>query len=245
MQSCRILIAIVLVVMVAGVVAADLKVTKISHRDAFTMMGQTQPATDEEQTTWIGKDRMHMMQGDSSNIVRLDTNTMIVINHSQKTYSVIDLPIDLEKFMPPGMAEQMKAMMTFEATVTPTDEYKTIGEWKARRYDIEMKSQMMTMTATWWATTDVSLDQEAFGRMYEQVVSMQPGMADVTDEMQKIKGLVIEQDTMITMTMMGDNSFKTSEKTVAVEELDPPPGTYEPSVDYTEKEFNFMETMQK
>ncbi len=245
MQSCRILIAVFLVVIFAGVAAADLKVTKISHRDAFTMMGQTQPAADEEQTTWIGKDRMRMMQGDSSNIVRLDTNTMTVINHPKKTYSVIDLPIDLEKFMPPGMAEQMKAMMTFEATVTPTDEYKTIGEWKARRYDIEMKSQMMTMTATWWATTDINLDQEAFGRMYEQVVSMQPGMADVTDEMKKIKGLVIEQDTTITMTMMGDNSFKTSERTTAVEDLDPPAGIYDPPADYTEKEFNFMETMQK
>ena len=245
MQIRRLLIPIVLIVMVAGVAAADLKVTKISHRDAFTMMGQTQPATDEEQTTWIGKDRMHMMQGDSANIVRLDTNTMTIINHAKKTYSVIDLPIDLEKFMPPGMAEQMKAMMTFEATVTPTDEHKTIGEWNARRYDIEMKSQMMTMTATWWATTDVALDQEAFGRMYEQVVSMQPGMAAVTDEMKKIKGLVIEQDTTITMTMMGDNSFQTSERTTAVEELDPPAGTYDPPADYTENEFNFMETMQQ
>ena len=195
--------------------------------------------------TWIGKDRMHMMQGDTSSIVRLDTNTMIIVNNAKKTYSIIELPVDLEKFMPPGMAEQMTAMMTFEATVTATDEYKTIGEWKARRYDIEMTSQMMTMTATWWATTDVNLDQEAFGRMYEQVVSMQPGMADVSDEMRKIKGLVVEQDTTITMTMMGDNSFQTSERTTAVEDLDPPPGTYDPPADYTEKDFDFMATMQK
>ena len=245
MQSRRILIAIVVVVMAAGVAAADLKVTKISHRDAFTMMGQTQPAADEEQITWIGEDRMHMMQGDTSSIVRLDTNTMIIVNNTKKTYSVIELPVDLEKFMPPGMAEQMKAMMTFDATVTATDEYKTIGDWKARRYNIEMKSQMMTMTAIWWATTDVNLDQETFGRMYEQVVSMQPGMADVTDEMKKVKGLVVEQDTTITMTMMGDNSFTTTEKTSTVEEIDPPPGTYDPPADYTEKEFDFMSMMQK
>ena len=188
---------------------------------------------------------MHMMQGEMSSIVRLDTDTMIIVNNKDRTYSVLDLPIDLEKFMPPGMAEQMKAMMSFEATVTPTDEYKTIGQWKARRYDIEMKSQMMTMTATWWATTDVSLDQEAFSSMYEQVVSMQPGMADVTAEMAKIKGLVIEQDTKITMTMMGETSFSTSEKTTSIEELDPPAGTYDPPADYTKKDFDFMATMQR
>ena len=56
----------------AGIAAADFKVVKQTHQDGFTIMGQTQPPEDREQTTWIGKDMMYMDQGDSATIVRVD-----------------------------------------------------------------------------------------------------------------------------------------------------------------------------
>jgi hypothetical protein len=60
-----------------------------------------------------------------------------------------------------------------------------------------------------------------------------------------VKGLVVEQEGVMTMTMMGDISVKTSELTSSIEKLDPPAGTYDPPAGYTEKPFDLMAQMQK
>jgi hypothetical protein len=241
----RILISLFTVLFIAGTAAADLKVVKMTHRDGFTVMGQTQPAEDQEQTTWIGDGRMLMEQGANSTIVRLDTKKLIVVDHQGKSFSVLDLPINLDSLMPAGMAEQMKVMMTFEVTVTPADESKTVGEWTAQRYEMKMTSKMMSMESTMWATTHPAFDQEAYFNMAQHMANLQPGMADVAKEMHKVKGLVVEQEGVMTMTMMGDISVKTSEKTSSIEKLDPPAGIYDPPAGYTEKPFDLMAQMQK
>jgi hypothetical protein len=241
----RILTALLTVLLVAGAAAADLKIVKMTHRDGFTMMGQTQPAQDNEQTTWIGDDRMVMEQGDNATIVRLDTSKLIVVDHVEESFSVLDLPIDLDALIPAGMAEPMKAMMTFEVTVTPTGESKTIGDWKAQKYEMKMTSEMMTMESTMWASKQPAFDQAAYFKMARQMASLQPGMADVANEMNKVDGLVVEQEGVMTMTMMGNVSVKTWEKTSSIEQLDPPPGTYDPPAGYTEKPFDFMSQMQR
>ena len=243
MPARKTLAAIFVTLLTAGAAAADIKIVKMSHRDGFTMMGQTQPPSDVEQTTWIGADSMFMDQGDTATIVRADTGKLITINHTHKTYSILDLPIDLEKLLPPEMAKGFLTMMTFEVTVTPTDEHKTIGEWKVQRYDMTMTSKMMSAKAIMWATTNVEFDQEAFHRLYAEMVSLQPGMADAAKEMRQINGIVVEQETV--MTMMGNTEVKSSESTTSIEELDPPAGIYDPPPDYTEKPFDFMASMQK
>ena len=240
MLARRILVVSFIFVMVASFAAADLKVVKQTHRDGFSMMGQTQPAEDSEQTTWIGDDRMIMNQGDTATIVRLDTNKLYVVNHSTQTFNVLDLPIDLTSLVPPEM-KPMLDMMKFEVTVTPVDEHKQVGDWNARRYDMTMSSSMFTMKSTMWVATVPGYDPVTFQKMYVQLNSLQPGMADVVDEMRKIDGLVVEQQSV--MTMMG-NEVGTSEKTISIEDVDAPAGTYDPPAGYNEKPFNFMERMQ-
>jgi hypothetical protein len=204
-------------------------------------MGQTQPPEDREQTTWIGDDRMYMDQGGTVTIVRLDLMKLYVVDHDTKSYHVLDLPVDLSKLIPPEM-QPMLAMMQFEVTVTPTEEHKQVGEWNARRYDMTMTSQMFSMNTTMWVTKVAGYNPEAFNSMYVHLNSLQPGMADAVKEMTKIEGLVVEQKGV--MTMMG-NEVGTSEKTISIDDMAAPAGTYDPPADYTEKPFDFMARMQK
>jgi len=240
----RTLAASFLIVLSASFAAADLKVVKQTHRDSFTMMGQTQPAEDTEQITWIGTDRMNMNQGGTSSIVRLDTKKLYVINHTAKTFNVLDLPIDLAALVPEQM-RPMLGMMQFEVTVTPSDEHKKIGEWNARRYDMTMTSQMFTMKATMWVAKVPGYDSETFKEMAVHLNSLQPGMADAVREMSKVDGLVVEQQGVMTMSMMGNTTVSTSERTSSIEELDAPAGTYDPPPDYTEETFSFEKMLQR
>jgi hypothetical protein len=235
------LVVLLVALFSAGIVAADLKVVKQTHQDGFTIMGQTQPPEEREQTTWIGKDMMYMDQGDTATVVRVDLMKLYVIDHSTETFHVLDLPIDLSALVPPEM-QPMLAMMQFQVTVTPTDEHKQIGEWNARRYDMTMTSQMFSMKTTMWATKVAGYDPQAFNSMYVHLNSLQPGMADAVKEMSKIDGLVVEQKGV--MTMMG-NEVGTSEKTISIDDIAAPPGTYEPPAGYTEKPFDFMAKMQR
>jgi hypothetical protein len=235
------LVVLFVALLSAGIAAADLKVVKQTHQDGFTIMGQTQPPEDREQTTWIGKEMMYMDQGDNATIVRVDLMKLYVIDHTTKTYHVLDLPIDLSKLVPPEM-QPMLAMMQFQVTVTPTDEQKQVGAWNARRYDMEMTSQMFSMKTTMWATKVAGYDPEAYNSMYVHLNSLQPGMADAVKEMSKIDGLVVEQNGV--MTMMG-NEVATSEKTVSIDNIAAPAGTYDPPAGYTEKPFDFMARMQR
>ena len=235
-------LAVLFVVLLsAGLAVADIKVVKQTHQDGFTIMGQTQPPEDRQQTTWIGKNMMYMDQGDSATIVRVDTMKLYVVDHTTKTYHVLDLPVDLSTLVPPEM-QPMLAMMKFEVTVTPTDEHKQVGEWNARRYDMSMTSQMFSMKSTMWVTKVAGYDPEAFNSMYVHLNSLQPGMADAVKEMSKIEGLVVEQQGV--MTMMG-TEVATSEKTISIDNIDAPAGTYDPPEGYTEKPFDFMERMQR
>lgn len=234
------LVLVVAVLLVAGIAAADLKVVKQTHRDAFTIMGQSQPADDREQTTWIGKDRMAMDQGDSATIVRLDTKKLFVVNHSNKTYNVLDLPIDLTEMLPPEM-QPMLTMMVFEVKVEPTDEYKMIGDWNARRFNVTMTTQMMTITSTMWVSDFDGYDPKAFNEMYVHLNSLQPGMADAAAEMRKMNGLVVAQEGV--MSMMG-TEVKNSETAISIDNLKAPAGTYDPPAGYTEQPFDIMASMK-
>jgi hypothetical protein len=245
MQIQKAFFVVAVVILVAGTASADLKIVKMEHTDGFSAMGRNTPPTDDEQVSWIGADRMRMDQGDQSTIIRLDTQKLMVLHHDDKTYNTLDLPIDLTQFMPPGMADQVTAMMTFDVTVTPTDETKTVGTWKTRRYDVTMTSKMATSTMTMWVTKDAKFNQEAFYSMYEHLNSINPGLADMAKEMRKVEGLVVEQDSVTTMTIMGNVTIKRTEKATSIEDLAPPPGIYDPPADYTEKPFDFMGAMQR
>ena len=231
-----------MLLLTAGVAAADTKIVRMSHTDAFTMMGQTQPAQDEQSVTWMGDGRMRMDRGGSTFIVRPDLKQLLFVDHGTKTYRKVDLPIDMTKLMPPGMGEQMMQMMKFQATVTPSAETRPVEKWTARRFDVSLTSMMMNMKSTVWATKEVKLDISTYNDLHEQIVLMQPGMSAVINEMRKIEGFPVLTEGVV--TMMG-SEVKNSEKVTAVEEgLTAPAGTYDPPAGYTEQEFDFMKLQQ-
>jgi hypothetical protein len=245
MFSRKDIIAFLVFGLVAGIASGDFKVTKKTHRDGFSVMGRDQPATDQEEVTWIGADRLRVDQGDSSVVIRLDTNKMMILHHASQTYNAIELPIDLNNFLPPQMAEQMLGMMTLEVTVTPSDESQKIGNWQARRYGMKMTSQMMTVESTVWATSEVEIDLEAYRRMIAEIINLQPGASNLAKEMDKIDGFVISQESAMTMAMLGDSKIGSTEKVTSIEENDPPSGNYDVPEGYELKPFDYMAMMQE
>jgi hypothetical protein len=235
----RVPLTLIAACLLVGLAAADTKIVEQHHADAFEVMGHSQPASDDEVTTWMSDQKMRTDRGDQSFIVRLDQKKLYIIAHGQNKVLEADLPITLESIagkMAPMIEKQMAAMK-MTATVTPTDERKTIGEWPVRKYTIDADSQMMNMDIEMWVTKDVPVDPQAVMDMQAVLSGLQPGMDELTEEMKKIEGYPVQQT--ITMEMMGAKQKRT-QKVVSIEEMEAPAGTYDPPADYSVEPLTFQ-----
>ena len=218
---------------------ADFFIKKFRHTDAVTIMGQTQPAKDEEGLTWMANDKMRQDEGtNKTTIIRFDQQKIYIIDHSQKTYSEIDLPIDFEKILP-DQAKQMMEMMQVTPKVTKTEETQKIKDWNCVKYlvdiDISMMGMTMPMKMEMWASKDVGIDLKLYEKFSTQLLSLQPMFKDFAEEFKKLEGYPVL--TLTSMEMMGTET-KSREEVLSVEKKDAPAGTYDLPEGYTKTAYN-------
>ena len=237
--------AVVAVTLLTTVAAADTKIVHKTHQDAFTVMGQTQPATDAERVTWLGDGRMRVDAGTTTYIVRLDSSTLFLIDHEARTVSSVELPVNVARLLPEGMAEQMQAMMHVDFEVASTDETKQVGEWTARRWNMTMTSPMVTVENALWATTDLDVDHEAYVRLFGQIAALQPGMEGQLEKLRSIDGFVVETQSTTRITGESEGAMTWTEQAVSVETAEPPAGAYDPPANYEKREFDLMASLQR
>jgi len=222
-----------------SVAKADIVIKKKKHTDAVTMMGQSQPAKDEEVATWLAKDKMRQEEGDGKVfIIRFDQNKAYSIDFTKNTYSEINLPIDLEQAMGP-QAQQMMQMMKLSANVTDTGEKQKINNWNCKKYVVEISLSMMGMNMPFnmeiWASKDLGIDMNLYKRFYKEILSLSPMTKDFLEDFQKMDGYPVL--TKVSMTMMG-SEMKYKEEVISVEKKDAPPGTYDIPQGFTKTSFN-------
>jgi hypothetical protein len=236
-----------IVALASPALCADLVITQTKHTDASKSPGgRDQPAKDVTSTIWLGKDRMRIEDGEQTIIVRADQKKLYMLDAKAKTASVIDLPFDMKKYVPPEAAPMFESMMAgMKATLTPTTETKKIGEWNATKYTLTYTRPMgpagdMSTTEEIWATKDVAVDRAAWNEMSSSMWSFVGGPA-MAEEMKKIEGLPILVER--TQTMMGSTT-KSKDTVTSVASKDAPEGAYEVPKDFTQKPFNPMEDMK-
>jgi hypothetical protein len=217
---------------------ADQVIKAKRHSDAFSMMGQSQPAKDEEVTTWLTKNKMRRDEGDTTTIVRYDLNKIYWIDNAKKTYSELDLPLDMETMLPP-QAKQMLDQMEVTSSVTDTGETKTINNWNCKKYLVEIGVSMMGMNMPikmdFWTSKDLGIDEDMYKKFYAETLSLNPMFKDMVEEFKKIEGYPVRTD--FTMNIMG-NEQHYWEEVASVEKMDAPAGTYDLPEGYTKTEFN-------
>jgi len=217
---------------------ADHLIKGKKHTDAFNMMGQSQPEKDEEMTTWLGKDKMRQDVGDVTILIRLDINKMYIINHSDKNYSEMDLPFNLEDALPPD-AKQMFDAMDISSSITDTGETQTINDWNCKKYLVEISVSMMGMdmpiVMNMWTSKDLGVNLKEFKDLYTQTLASNPMFTDFMGEFEKIDGYPVVNE--FTLDMMGAQQ-KSKEEVLSVEKANPPAGTYELPEGYSKTAYN-------
>ncbi len=212
----RRLITIIAVVLITfTILSADIYIKQNQHTDAVSMMGQTTPAKDEIQELWVGKNKMATLAKEMSMLLDIDKKIMYMVNHANKSYIEMGLPVDITKYMPEQMRGMIDAMMgSLKVSVNPNNQTKKIQTWNCAGYDVKMEMSMMGMPMVMnlkvWASTDVPFKwEEVMNMMMDNMMKAQMRLSDdAVKELKKVKGYWIVMEMSVNM-MGADVKSKT------------------------------------
>ena len=245
MHGSRLLLVCALATALAAPALADKVLTIASHTDAFSMMGQTQPAKDETYRYWFGADAIRYDAGTTSFIVDMARMKMYFVNHDDKDYSTIDLPVDFKKLVGPEMApmmEQMAKMMTATVNVTPTDRTGTYAGVGCTWSKIEVSMQMMQMAQDSCLTEELPIDYSRYKELSASQAEMMMNQQWMKDLAEKVKGFPLRTES--TTTIMG-KPLKGWQELKAIADEAPPAGHYAPPAGYKEIQYDPMAQAQR
>jgi len=223
---------------------ADMYLKQKQKTDAFSMMGQKQPAQEFETESWISDSAMWTRMGDKGILIKED-GSMIMLDHVGKTYTEMSMnyekmaeasgeKMDAEEMA--GLKHFMSKMMDIKISVEPTGEKKRINGYNCQKYIQTMEMGMGTNKSVIWATTDIKVDPDIYAKFTASMLANQPGMEQSIDkmvhEMKKIKGVHVLNET--TMNMMGQE-MKTSVALLEIQEGKAPSSVFSIPKGYKKK----------
>jgi hypothetical protein len=236
----KIFFVLALVSLSAIFISADVYIQQKVHTDAFEMMGQKTPAKDEIQNMWIGKNKMAVHGDQQSFVVDQEKKQVLFINHANKSYVAMTLPVDLEQYFPPQF---MQMMGNISVTITPTGVTETVGKWKCQIYDMKMSMMMVNMSSKIWATKDVPFDWKKYTQdMFSEFAKVTMRLSDdAMKEILKIQGFQVKSE--MSVNVMGAD-MKTTQEVIEITKKNAPAGTYGAPAGYTKKDKLSMMDMQ-
>lgn len=230
----------VIVVLAALLLPADVYIKTNVHTDAFSMMGQNQPAKDEVTEQWVNNNQLANKTGDRVMIMDMSKKLMYVVNLKEKSYVETALPLDMSKLLPPEAAS-MANMMKVTVKVTPNGQKKKISQWNCAGYDVDMNMMMMQMKMKIWASTEVPFDWKLFSKMYTNVSKMQFMDDAAIAEFGKIAGYQVASE--MSMDMMGSKMRVTSQ-VAEISQKPAPAGTYSVPAGFTKEKTLSVQDMR-
>lgn len=217
---------------------ADFLIKSVRKTEKVTLIGMTQPAKTEQGQTWIAKNKFRINMGEHSKIIRPDLKKIYIIDHSQNTYSEIDLPVDLGKLLPPE-AQQILQMTQVTANVSDSGEAQKIKTWNCKKFLVEVIISVLGMNGAlnieMWTSKDLRINLDMYSRFYMETLLLNPLFKGVSEEFQKLKGYPVL--TRFSMTMMG-GEMKYQEEVTSVEKKSAPAGTYDLPQGYVKTTYN-------
>ncbi len=234
-HSAALLLALPLAALISGALAAragaDLVLTVKGHADAVKVGNRTQEPHDSDVKIWLTAEKMRRDEGPLSAIVRLDRKKLYLVNHVDKTYSVVDLPIDWAKLVPSGDREKFQQFVTenqLKSSITASAETKKVRNWNAHRVDVELtNAQGLRVSTQMWLSKDLDL-YAAYNKMSGVLASLQVSSADWSKKIGGLDGFPVYQETTVSV---GGTTFKSREEVVQAESkpltdvtFDPPAG---------------------
>jgi hypothetical protein len=182
---------------------------------------------------------MRQDDGDATSIIiRLDKNKVFILNHIEKAYSEMDLPINLEDNLTEE-AKQIIKVMKISSSVEETEETRLIRGWKSQKFtadiSIYMMGMEMPMTMEIWASKKTGINLRTFHKFYSVLLAINPFTKDLMEDFKKIDGYPVL--TKISMQVKGVETTSL-EEVLTIEETKAPRGIFDLPSEYSRIAYN-------
>lgn len=215
---------------------ADTVLLIANHVDEMSMMGQTTPAQDSTYEYWFGDDAIRYDMDTTSIVIRVDEKLAYFINHEEKKYSEMKLPIDFDEMVGPEMAQMMKQMMTGSTKVTPLGEEGSFGGHACDFYHVDLTMGMMKSAMKLCLADDLPVDYSKFKELMVTQAEMGPSQ-EWMKELTRLEGFPVRSETQT--TVMG-KTFGSWQELRGVEQREAPAGAYGPPAGYAKVDYDPM-----
>ena len=230
-------LALPLAALLAGALAAragaDLVLTVKGHTDAFKVGDRAQEPRESDVKIWLTADKMRRDEGPLSAIVRLDRKKLYLVNHSDRTYSVVDVPIDWAKLVPSADREKFQQFVAenqLKSVIKPSAETRKVRNWTTHRVDVELtNAQGLRVSTQMWLTKDLDL-YAAYNKMSGVLASLQVSSADWSRKIGGLDGFPVYQETAVSV---GGATFKSHEEVVEADVKQLPDVTFDPPAGFS------------
>jgi hypothetical protein len=170
-------VAALVVKLIVPAASADHYLKVVSETKPFKMGGQEVPGRADTSDTWVGEDRAYVVSEGLINIVRLDKDSLYLVNPNSKTYAAMELSAlaDLDNLLMElgqGDDDFEKIKSEFEATGSSPTLDSLEAEWAK-----DEATAMMSATVG-----------EMVRGLFSKDEAMMSAMVTPTDETQVING---------------------------------------------------------
>jgi hypothetical protein len=226
-------IAVAALTATAGAVQAASYFKQVAHADAFEVMGQKQPETNDTTEIWLSGTRSASTTGsDQAMLFEAGADHLVFLDHAAETYTEVPLDMFAEGEGDSSMSDEArqamamaKAMMgQMEVTVTPTEETAEVGGWNARKYQVVIAMGMMKVDQEVWATDEIEIEPEMYNAVRGGMLARMPGFEKLLEAMDEIEGVAVK--TVSTVHAMGQD-LTTTTTLIEHAEKDAPEGIFD------------------
>jgi len=158
---------------------------------------------------WFASDRTARDDGSRYIVTRLDREMTYVIDRESHTYRSVPLKLKPNDEIP-------------AVTVQRTDDVRTIGEWRTRRYRLTGPATR-DLTIDIWVSEALEVDIEPFRELMVQLGN-RPG-SEWLKAYRQIDGFPILQEVVLERSGI---RLRSRSRVVSITETEPPPDTYAP-----------------
>lgn len=232
------LLLAVLALILAPRAVAD-KVLTLETVQNITVQGEERPEQRSTAELWIGADAVARDDGETRVVLQKDR--LLLVSHRAKTYSAVDLPVDVLALVPEERHDEVAQQMEearLDGSLTPSEETQELGGWTAKRYDMSLTSKAgMQVEIELWASEEVEVDPEPYLSLTRALATLQPGGDEWVQKLSAVKGFPVERDTTMSAEAL---LMQSKERLISVQEKDAPAGIYDAPEGYTEQPLNAM-----
>lgn len=222
-----------LIILALGIsLTADTYIKQVTHENSYVLMGEKHEEREEIIETWIDKNKMAVHGQAQSLLFLLDKDVIYFIDHGQKSYVEMRVPVDLRAYFP---EQYLQLMENVTVNVSATGESQKFEKRECGVYAVTIGSLMMSIKMRVWATTDVPFDWKAYrDKMFPELIKVTLRLPDsAVSEMTKIDGFPFRSE--IVLDFMG-TEMKSEQNVLEISRKPAPEGIYSLPPDYTKKE---------